>query len=123
MNISNRIFLLLMVIVLTFASAKFLSSNLFLSDIHNLSFLHHEKIANGADDSQMGHTHKHRHSENGEEHTHKHLKVIVFSEVVFSSTEILISPFQQINEVHPISYQLLISDFYLLEVLKPPIRS
>jgi hypothetical protein len=74
-------------------------------------------------DDRLEHVHKHRHSENEEEHSHKHLNIISFSEIVINKIACFEYHPIEINSVVHFAYNIKTYDSYILEILKPPIRT
>lgn len=113
-----------------FNSNKFLSHEILNSNMHSflsssLLIEHHDSHDTHTDtrDDGIDHVHKHHHSENEEEHAHKHINLISFLEVVISkSINIEFRPIETKSAVH-FNYSLKSYDSFVLEILKPPIRS
>ncbi|MDO9182476.1 MAG: hypothetical protein Q7U04_08705 [Bacteriovorax sp.] len=113
-----------------FKSNNFSTHELLNSKYHGFLFSshlndHHDSndTHENTSDEHVDHVHKHRHSENEEEHSHKHLNFLSSSEIVIHDiTYILFHPLEKRAELY-FDYSIRSYDSYILEVLKPPIRT
>lgn len=115
-----------------FVSVKYFSDDLATLESHSVLLAshldyherdNHHKDPDAQDEDEVGHSHTHRHSEGEEEHTHKHVNVVTFSEIIILQTESLFLLSEENNQTTPKLYNLLFTDSFTLEILRPPIYS
>lgn len=122
----------LFLVILTlsfFVSIQSITNESSLTEAHSLflvSHLDYYHNLNQHDDSEDTkdldhHSHTHKHSENGEEHSHEHLNTIVISDFVIFQSFILITHTSDLKSRITNSYNPIISDPFVLKILRPPI--
>lgn len=125
----------LMIVIMSFSffvSVKYFSDDLATLDSHRVFLAshlnyherdNHHKELDADDEEDLGHSHTHRHSESEEEHTHKHVNVVTFSEIILFQTSSLLVHSYDFYHSTPETYNQLLSNSFMLEILRPPINA